>query len=87
MSSTSNNTNTFTIFVKRLTGTVVKLTVTPDTSIAQVKEMFRESQGIPTSQQTLILGGKQLSDGEKMKDLNITDQTIIHAVLRLPGGF
>ena len=56
------------IFVKVMAGRTITLTVTRDTSIEEIKEMIRSREGVHSSQQRSIYGGKQLVDGNCLND-------------------
>ena len=78
--------STYQIFVKTLTGKSLAIDVTPDETVASLKEKVCSSEGVPVDQQRLIFSGKQLEDKETMASYNITKESTIHLVLRLRGG-
>ena len=78
-----NDDKTYDIQVKTLTGKTVPLKVKPTDTILSIKQQIAQSEGIPTDQQRLISSGKQLEDDMKVQDYNITDDSVLHLVLRL----
>ena len=74
------------IYVKSLTGRVTTLEVDPSDTIEDVKDKVSDTIGIPSSEQRLLFGGKQLEDGHTLSDYNIIPDSTLHIVLRLRGG-
>lgn len=75
------------IFIKTLTGNTITIgeahNLHENTTIAELKQTICELQSIPIDQQRLVFNGKQLEDGNSLKDYNIGTDSTIHLVLRL----
>eukprot|EP01099_Mayorella_cantabrigiensis_P001024 TRINITY_DN1425_c0_g1_i1.p1 TRINITY_DN1425_c0_g1~~TRINITY_DN1425_c0_g1_i1.p1 ORF type:complete len:182 (-),score=49.27 TRINITY_DN1425_c0_g1_i1:304-819(-) len=78
------------VVAKTLTGKMVKLTIESSNTIWELKEKifvkFCSKEGIPTDQQRLIFGGRQLENHRTLEDYNIPNKAIIDLILRLRGG-
>lgn len=74
------------IFVNEtLTGKTISLNVESDYTIAHMKMLIQEHQGVLVDQQRLIFAGRQLDDAQKLSDYNIMRHSTLHMVLRLRG--
>ncbi|XP_037467978.1 polyubiquitin-like [Triticum dicoccoides] len=71
------------IYLKGLTGKTTTHHFENLDTIACVKAMIQDRDGIPTDYQKLIYAGKHLEDGRTMDDYAIQDDATFHLVLRL----
>jgi ubiquitin C len=68
------------IFVKKPDGTKIELTVSPSDTIANVKGMVEDKEGIPVDDQNMEFDGKDLEDGPTLLDYHIKDGDTIDLV-------
>ncbi|XP_064471154.1 ubiquitin-ribosomal protein eL40 fusion protein-like [Ornithodoros turicata] len=72
------------LFVKALDGRTVTLDVHAEDSISHVKYGIEERTGVPSTEQRLLFGTKQLDDQETAGALG--NGATLHLSLRLLGG-
>lgn len=74
------------LFVKLLGGgrekTITLTDLTQDASIAAVKDIVFQQEGIPSENQRLILSGRRLNDDKTLRDYDIRYMTTLHLVVR-----
>eukprot|EP00980_Cylindrotheca_fusiformis_P025861 scaffold14741_cov135-Cylindrotheca_fusiformis.AAC.11 len=68
------------IFVKKPDGTKIELTVSPSNTIANIKDMVEDKDGIPVEEQNMEFDGKDLEDGPTLMDYDIKDGDTIDLV-------
>ena len=73
-------------FVKTLTGKNIVISLNPDMTVLQVKDIIFEMERLPQDQMRLIYAGRQLEDNSTLLSNNVTNNSTIHLVLRLKGG-
>ena len=66
------------IFVKLVDGATVTLDVQPNNTIDEVRTKLRQRKIVmPSTEEILTFGGKQLMDGYKLSDYNIQKESTI----------
>ncbi|KIM42095.1 hypothetical protein M413DRAFT_47127, partial [Hebeloma cylindrosporum] len=74
------------IFIKTLTGKTIVVPAKLSTTIAQIKDVVNDREGIPPKGQRLLFAGKLLQNHHSLLDYNIQDESTLHLILTLPGG-
>ncbi|XP_050443533.1 AN1-type zinc finger protein 4-like [Adelges cooleyi] len=72
--------------IETLTGTAFEISVSPADYISSLKARIQRVEGIPVSQQHLLLGEKILSDNTTIAHNNIYNGATLRLVLSLQGG-
>ena len=71
------------IYIKTLTGKIFKLNVEPSDTIEYLKSLICFIERIPSAQQRLIFGCKQLENDLTIGQYDIKKESTIHLLLRL----
>eukprot|EP00928_Gymnodinium_smaydae_P026956 TRINITY_DN21000_c0_g1_i1.p1 TRINITY_DN21000_c0_g1~~TRINITY_DN21000_c0_g1_i1.p1 ORF type:complete len:395 (-),score=35.95 TRINITY_DN21000_c0_g1_i1:206-1336(-) len=74
------------IFVKALPRKTITLSAEPDDTIATVKALIQDMEGIPVDQQRIVQAGIEFEDGRSLSDYNILNNAIVYLLLRLRGN-
>jgi hypothetical protein len=74
------------IFVYLIAGKTITVDVLPDDTIFLVKEKIFDKEGIDPQYQQLYFGAKYLQDDKTIKHYQILKESVIHILMRLPGG-
>ena len=73
------------IFIKTLTGKIFPLEVKSSDSVATVKSMIQDHEGVPSDQQRLIFDREQLLVERLLSDYNIREHSTLDMVIRFGG--
>ena len=73
------------IFVKTPQGKIITLRVAKTDTIADVKSLIRNSEGIPKNQQRFVFAGLILLDGWTLDESNVHDNSTLHLELKADG--
>ena len=71
----------FQIFIKSLTGKIITVDIDETTTIMQIKEQIEEREGIPTYQQRLVCGGKELENNQVAKEAKMDQVPASHLLI------
>jgi len=74
------------IFIKTLTGKTITLDCESTNTIAELKVMIQDKEGIPPCQQRLNFEEKLLNDDLTLHDYKIPKESTLLLILRLSGG-
>jgi hypothetical protein len=75
-----------TIHIKTATGKSICLKINPIDTILQLKKQLYLKEDLSIESQRIIFGGKQLEDHHTLCHYNITNESVLHIILRLRGG-
>lgn len=71
------------VYVRTLTGRVVNIEITMESTVRDLKRRYHDLEGIPVDQQRLLFSGVQLEDNRTLSSYNIESGGNIFSVLRL----
>ena len=74
------------IFVNTLTSKCIAIHAYPSDTVADVKQLIWESEGIPAELQKLIFGGKHLEDNRVISDYKIMKESTLHLLVHSTEG-
>ena len=77
---------TFPIQVKTMTGLLHTITVFPSMTVLELKHLIEKIENYTPDQQRIVYSGKQLSDDKQIKDYPISENAMLHLIIRLRGG-
>jgi hypothetical protein len=76
----------FLIQIRSLTGKETHTRVHHKMRVSELKELIEKQNQTPFDQQRLVYNGKQLEDERTLDYYNITQDTVVHIILRIRGG-
>ena len=79
-------TDSICILIKTLSGNTIVADVEKTDTVAKMKIIIQDKEGVAPSEQRLIFGGKQLEDDMMISYYNLEHGSTVHLVLRLRGG-
>jgi hypothetical protein len=74
------------VHIKTATGKSMFIKISPCDTILQLKKKIYLAEDVGIESQRIIYGGKQLDDKNTICHYNISNESILHIVLRLRGG-
>lgn len=74
------------IFVETVVGKKIKLNVSPNDTIKNVKEMIEMMENILVNQQKIVYSGKPVLDELTILDYKVPDKGVMYMVLALRAG-
>ncbi|ETN62067.1 parkin (ubiquitin E3 ligase prkn) [Anopheles darlingi] len=76
--------NTLSVYVKTNTGSTLAVSLEPHMEIKEVKEMVAPQLGLEPAELKIIFAGRELSDTTTIRECDLGQQSIIHAVKTRP---
>lgn len=74
------------VHIKTTTGKSIYIKINPINTILQLKKQIYLQEDVSLESQRIIFGGKQLDDHHTLCHYNITNDAMLHIILRLRGG-
>ena len=74
------------IFVKNLIGKTIIFDAPLSITISDLKLLIQEAEGIPSTSQRLIMGGRTLQDGARLCGYGFYPEYFVHLALGQKGG-
>ena len=74
------------IQIRSLTGKHTEIKVHHKMRVSELKELIEKQEQTPFDQQRLVYNGKQLEDERTLDYYNISQDTVVHIILRIRGG-
>ena len=74
------------IFVKNVTGKCITLDVDYNDTVADVKAMVQDREGVPPEQQSLVFAGKTLEDGRTLASEGEHSSSLLLLAMIAPAG-
>ena len=74
------------IQIRSLTGKHTEIKVHHKMRVSELKVLIEKQDQTPFDQQRLVYNGKQLEDERTLDYYNITQDTVVHIILRIRGG-
>ena len=72
--------------IKTATGKLIIVKINPADTILQLKKKIYLAEDISIESQRIVFGGKQLEDAYTLCHYNITNECVVHIIIRLRGG-
>lgn len=76
----------FSIDIKTLTGKIIPMTVTKETTVNEMKKQIETTEHYFPDQQRILYNGKELREDANLHEYSVQNNDILHLVLRLRGG-
>ena len=72
--------------IKTATGKLIIVKISPADTILQLKKKIYLAEDISIESQRIVYAGKQLEDAYTLCHYNITNECVVHIIIRLRGG-
>ena len=74
------------VFIHALNNEKFFVDVNPSDSVARLKDIIFEKEGLYPQYLRIIFAGKQLEDSRLLRDYGIQKESTLHIILRYPGA-